>query len=214
MHYAENVGTLHLRDGVFANEVLGRHDGVGEQGFEVNDANIARMNGRHSSSSDGVDIPDSSDDYEGGDEDGAVDGSQEHVEIVLGARTRKKIGKSVATMFHSPKMRMKAFVGLCLLIFLCIFFSGIDGIVSHNKQVAALNAAISLPLPSEDCPERKKSKSKSSKTNSGSGRHLVSWKGKGKNGEFEEKHVPVHLRMNTVKNADTSKRNLVRTTHH
>ena len=184
----------------------------------MNDANIARMNGRHSSSSDGVDIPDSSDDYEGGDEDGAVDGSQEHVGIVLGAR--KKIGKSVATMFHSPEMRMKAFVGLCLLIFLFTFFSGIGGIVSHNKQVAALNAAINSPPPSEDCPERKKSKSKSStsspksKTNNGSGRHLVSWKGKGKNGEFEEKHVPVHLRMNTVKNADTSKRNLVRTTHH
>lgn len=69
----ENGGTLNLRDDfigvIFTNDTNEVHDGnVGDQGFEVSDANDARMNGRHSSSS-GVDVPNNFDDDEGESED-------------------------------------------------------------------------------------------------------------------------------------------------
>lgn len=233
-------GTLnHGRDGAFANEVDPDHH-VGNQGFEVSNYNITHTNG-HSSSGVGMDMPDNFYEDEGGEGESEVDNGSGPVEVILGARRIIRTSSiATMSMFYPSKKRTKAIVGIGLLIFVVIFFVGIGGIVNHNKEVAAMNSLVQSADPEvEECPSSKskssssssKSKSKngsksspssksknsgsgksstsSSKSKNSDGRHLISWRGK--NGEFEAKHVPVHLRMNAVKGADTNERILVST---
>lgn len=163
-------GTLNPRNDnvVFTDEV---HDGNGgNQGFEL-------MNDRHSSSS-GVDIPDNFH-YDEGEEN-----------VVLDA------GQSVATMFHSFKMRMTGLVVLGVISFL-LLLTGIGGIISYNKKVTTMKS-VSLSDPT-DCPESPD-------------RHLESLTWGRENGEYEADQT--HLKKKTISNAnvDTNKRNLVSST--
>ena len=157
--------------------------------------NDARMNGRHSpsASTGGVDIPDNFDDYE--DEEGEENGA--YTDVVLGAG---QVQKSLATKFYSSKMMN----GLVVfgIVFLSLFLSGIgiSGIMRYNKNVAAMKSlAISQSDTVEDCDDLPD-------------RHLESLTWAGKNGEFESEQTPVHLQMNSIRNADTNERNLVSST--
>ena len=208
LHNTETVGTLNpspSRDNAFTYEAHRRdHDG-GDQGVEVSNSDVPHTTDRSLS---GVDMPDNF--YEGEDVDD--DG---HIEVVLGAH---RMRGHVAAMFHSSQKSTKALIGLSLFIFVIFFFAGIGGIVSHNKEVAAMNFAVSQAI--EECPEPSTKSSKSSSSSS-PGSNTKSSKApaatssrrlellRGMNREIEVKQqVPMNLMR------VTNKRNLVSSTQH